>query len=289
MGYRLEVIGNFHHKNLREFISQYPEEARIKPSGSAHLMHLEHQHGVSVNRAMIHKLAQKNDLDILISDQMPLKCKLLVADMEATIIQDEMLDILAAKRGIGEQVSNITERAMMGEIDFSQSLIERTRLLKGTPLNQLVEIAQEMNYTPGAKILVQTMKSWGAKTILVTGGFDIFANIVADECGFDTVVANQPVSKNGVLTGELRQPICSAKTKREVLMQNCGQFAIAPEEACCIGDGANDILMLQTCGLAVSYRGKPIVQHHVNQNITQGDLCAALLAQGVLPNEFVIK
>lgn len=236
-------------------------------------------------RARLRELAAQQGLDICFLRGNPFKCKLLVADMEATIILDEMLDLLAEDRGQGAEVAAITARAMAGQFDFAQSLAERTRLLAGTPLAQLEALCQRIRLAPGARALVQTMRAAGARTVLVTGGYGIFAQEAARLCGFDHVVANNPVIERGVMTGALTLPVCTAETKREVLLAECAALGIGPEMACCIGDGANDILMLRACGLPVSYRGKPVVQDIVDLNITQGDLTAALFAQGFTADE----
>lgn len=241
----------------------------------------------NLTRAILHQMAQDLGLDIVIKSHPPQKCKLLVADMEATIIRDEMLDLLAEARGIGDAVAKITAQAMAGQLDFAQSLIARTEFLAGTTEDELQALSARIRYMPGAKSLVQTMRGSGAKTVLVTGGYDIFARDVARHCGFDDVVANRPVLRGGVMTGALHRPICTAKTKRDVLRKNCEDLGIGPHSACCVGDGANDILMLEACGLSVSYKGKPVVREIVDLNITNGDLTAVLTAQGFMPSQIV--
>lgn len=250
------------------------------------VLQVEDPEGI-LDRAMIHRVALGHGVDVLIENQPVSRCKLLVADMEATIIQDEMLDLLAEERGIGEAVARITAQAMAGELDFAQSLIARTRLLAGTQVSHLQALCARIRYMPGARALVKTMCDSGAKTVLVTGGYDIFAQEVARHCGFDDLVANRPEIRDGVMTGALHQPICTAATKRDELLLRCESLGIAPQSACCVGDGANDALMLQACGLAVSYKGKPVVQDIVDLNITSGDLTAVLSAQGFTTQQIV--
>lgn len=241
----------------------------------------------ALNRAIILRLADAHGVDVYISRSPPYKRKLLLADMEATIILDEMLDLLAEARGIGAAVKDITARTMAGGLDFEHSLVSRTKLFAGTTRGQLQGLCQQIRLAPGAKALVQSMRASGAKTILVTGGYDIFAQFVADICGFDAVVANRPVMQNGLMTGALHHPICTEQTKRRVLMAQCAVLGIGPEMACCIGDGANDMLMLQACGLPASYKGKPIVREIVDLSIMQSDLTALLYAQGFSESEIV--
>jgi len=240
-----------------------------------------------LSRARIRQLCDKSGVDAYISNGRPTKRKLLVADMEATIILDEMLDVLAEERGIGVAITGITARAMAGELDFAQSLIERTKLLAGTPVALLEALCQRIRIAPGARALIRTMNADGATTVLATGGYGIFADVVAQICGFDKVVANHPVVRDGVLTGDLIHPISTAETKRDVLLQNCAELGIDPQMACCIGDGANDMLMLKACGLPISYRGKPVVRNLVDLDIQHGDLTAALFAQGFSRSEIL--
>lgn len=241
----------------------------------------------TLTRPQIRALGAAQGVDICFASPPPPRCDLLVTDMEATVILDEMLDILAEERGLGPEISAITTRAMAGELDFAGSLAERSRLLAGTTEAQLAALLPRIRYTPGAKTLVQTMKAQGATTVLVTGGYGIFADEVARHCGFDAVVANHPEIIDGVMTGALILPIGDAATKRKALLDQCCALGISPEFACCIGDGANDILMLRESGLSVSYKGKPVVQECVDLDITEGDLTAVLVAQGYARSEFI--
>ncbi|QIE47507.1 phosphoserine phosphatase SerB [Pseudohalocynthiibacter aestuariivivens] len=241
----------------------------------------------TLNRSLIQQLANASGVDVYVSDAMPVRRKLLVADMEATIILNEMIDVLAAERGIGAEIAEITAQTMAGELDFEQSLVERTKRFAGTPEGLLKELCQQIRFAPGARALIQTMRASGALTVLATGGYDVFADVVAEHCGFDKVFANHPVIHDGFMTGELRRPIGTAYTKREVLLKCCAEADIVPEMACCVGDGANDLLMLQACGLPFSYRGKPVVRGFVDLDIRHGDLTAVLYAQGFRGSEIL--
>ena len=225
------------------------------------------------------------EIDLFITHKPLEKKKLLVADMEATIILDEMLDLLAEDLGLGEAVANITSLAMNGRIDFTRSLAARTALFAGTPESRLRGLCEKIRFTPGAQRLVSSMKKSGARTILVTGGYDIFAQRVKQVCGFDEVIANKPVVQDGVLTGHLVSPVCSASTKREVLERACGALGVSPDHACAIGDGANDIDMLKIAGLSASYHGKPVLRDLVDFNFVHSDLTAVLFAQGYRDSE----
>lgn len=271
---------------LEEFASvRIKSQSVIKPD-AVWLLRCEDPHEV-LDRRTTQRLAAAAEVDVYASSSLPMKRKLLLADMEATIILDEMLDVLAEERGIGEAMKDITARTMAGELDFAQSLKKRTRMFAGTPESLLKDLSQHIWLAPGARTLIQTLRSFGALTVLATGGYGVFAESVARRCGFDKVVANYPVIRDGVMTGELHQPIGTALTKQETLMKYCAELAITPRMACCIGDGANDLLMLQACGLPASYRGKPVLLDDVDMDIKQGDLTALLYAQGFTPTEIM--
>jgi phosphoserine phosphatase len=233
----------------------------------------------------VSSLASSAGIDLLVTRKPVEKKAVLVADMEATIILDEMLDLLAEELDLGDEVANITSLAMNGRIDFSRSLAARTALFAGTPESLLESLCERIRFAPGAKRLVRSMKDAGARTILVTGGYDVFAEKVRDACGFDEVVANRPEVRNGVLTGQLLPPICTAATKREVLERVCGELGLPPASACAVGDGANDMEMLKIAGLSASYRGKPVVRDLADFSIVHADLTALLFAQGYRESE----
>ncbi|MBC2860954.1 phosphoserine phosphatase SerB [Stappia sp. 28M-7] len=230
-------------------------------------------------------LALSAEIDLFVTRKPIEKKAVLVADMEATIILDEMLDLLAEELDLGDAVANITSLAMNGKIDFGRSLAARTALFAGTPESLLERLCERMRFTPGAQRLVTSMKNAGARTVLVTGGYDMFAEKVRDACGFDEVVANRPEVRDGMLTGQLLPPICTAATKREVLERTCSALGLPAESACAVGDGANDMEMLKIAGLPASYRGKPVLRDLADFNIVHGDLTALLFAQGYRESE----
>ena len=223
-------------------------------------------------------------VDVIIQPVGVRRKKLLVADMESTIIQQEMLDELASVIGVGARVADITRRAMNGELDFTAALNERVALLKGYPATLLDDVAKRVTLMPGAQALLTAMKRNGAKAWLVSGGFTYFAEPVAKKLGFDRVYANQLVVENGVITGEVKAPILDKNSKRELLGQACAEYGISMAESLAIGDGANDVPMLAACndafGLGVAYHAKPKVREVIPHQINYSDLSTLVYAQG---------
>lgn len=214
--------------------------------------------------------------------------KLLFADMDSTIIEQECLDELAGEIGLKEAVSKITERAMRGEIDFDDALRERVALLKDLPLARVNDVIDEkITFTPGAKTLVNTMKAHGAITALVSGGFTLFTQYVADQLGFDLHFANTLDYTGDSLAGTVAEPILGALQKREKLLDLCRQKALDPDDALAIGDGANDRFMIGAAGLGLAYRAKPVLGKTADALITYGDLRTALYFQGYAGSEFI--
>jgi phosphoserine phosphatase len=212
--------------------------------------------------------------------------RLLVADMESTIVTRELTDELAGLVGLGERVAPITARAMRGEIDFAASLRERIALLKGQPAVLLEKVKDLIELTPGARILVQTMKASGARTALLSGGFDCFAAVAAARCGFDEFRANRLVIADGALAGEVVEPILDRETKRSVLESLADGLGIRLAAAAAVGDGANDIPMLESAGLGVAYHAKPAVAAAARFRLDHADLTGLLHLQGYRSDEF---
>lgn len=210
--------------------------------------------------------------------------KLLVADMESTIITCECLDELAAMVGIKDKVAAITKRAMNGEIDFESALKERVAMLRGLTQSALMKVMDEkVRLMPGAKELLATMKRSGAYTMLVSGGFDFFADKVRDMLGFDESRSNRLEIKDGELTGHVIPPILGKDAKMKALKEACSKLNISTEEVLAVGDGANDLPMLLSAGLGVAYHAKPVVRAQARAKINHGDLTALLYAQGITP------
>jgi phosphoserine phosphatase len=205
---------------------------------------------------------------------------LLVADLESTIIGQEMLDELAEAIGLRAQVAGITARAMAGELDFAEALDARVRLLEGLPVAALDEAGRRMTLNPGARTLVQTLRAAGVTTALVSGGFSCFAEPIAAACGFDTVIANRLLVEDGRLTGRVAQPLVDRGAKLATLERLAAERGVTPAAACAVGDGANDRAMLAAAGLGVAYHGKPAARAAARVAIDHADLTALLYLQG---------
>lgn len=222
--------------------------------------------------------------DILTQPAATRRKKILVADMESTIIEQEMLDELAAQIGIGEKTAEITRMAMNGELDFAAALKERVNLLKGQPASLLDEVSSRMTLSPGAQTLIDAMKRAGGKSWLVSGGFTFFVKKIAEQSGFDRFFANELKVKNGLITGEVALPILDKNSKKDLLDQACAEYGCTLAESMAVGDGANDVPMLQSCngggGLGVAYRAKPKVREIIAHQINHSDLSALAYAQG---------
>ncbi len=225
-------------------------------------------------------------VDILIQPAAERRKRLLVADLESTIIENEMLDELALILGLGPRVAAITRRAMNGEIDFAAALEARVALLAGVEAGVLDQAAARIRLNSGAAALVATMRRAGAATALVTGGFTIFAERVASALGFDHVVANRLEVAGGRLTGKVVPPIVTGAGKRDALRAFAAANGITPEQAIAVGDGANDIAMLAAAGLGIAFRAKPAVAAAARWRLDHADLTGLLYAQGYRKAEF---
>ncbi len=214
--------------------------------------------------------------------------RLLIADMDSTIINCECLDELADMAGLKAKISAITERAMKGEIEFAGALRERVGLLKGLPLEALERVWRErVRLNPGAKKLVATMKANGAYTLLVSGGFTFFTTRVAEAAGFDEHQSNVLIDDGKQLTGEVREPIMGREAKLAALERALTQYGLQADDALAVGDGANDLAMIQRAGLGVAYHAKPVVAAAAGASIKHNDLTALLYLQGFRDEEIV--
>ncbi len=213
--------------------------------------------------------------------------RLLVADMESTVIENEMLDELADFLGLRDKIAAITARAMNGEIDFAGALSERVGLLKGLPVAKLDAAAKRIRYMAGGATMVATMKQHGAYCALVSGGFTYFTKMVAARLGFDFNTANVLVHDGKALAGTVEPPILGKEAKLATLRHLSASQGIATADAVTVGDGANDVPMLKEAGLGVAFHAKPAVAAQVPARIDHGDLTALLYLQGYRRSEFV--
>jgi len=228
-------------------------------------------------------------IDVVISPQDNRRKKLLVADMDSTMIGQECIDELADYAGVKDEVADITARAMRGELDFAPALRERVALLKGLPAAMIdTVLADRVRLTPGGPTLVATMRAHGAYTCVVSGGFTAFTASLAAAIGFDEQRANTLlVDAKGLLTGEVAEPILGREAKRDSLLELRARFRLDPAATLAVGDGANDLPMLQAAGLGVAFHGKPVLRQAADACIDHGDLTALLYAQGYRREEFV--
>ncbi len=207
--------------------------------------------------------------------------RLLVSDMDSTIIGQECIDELADFAGLKAEVSAITERAMRGELDFEGALTTRVAMLKGLPLTTLQQCYEErIRLNPGARELIATMKAGGARCVLVSGGFTFFTSRVAALSGFHTDRANLLLEDGTALTGGVARPILGREAKLTALKEEAAALGASPADAIALGDGANDLDMIRAAGLGVAYKAKPIVAAETTARIAHTDLRAALFFQG---------
>jgi phosphoserine phosphatase len=214
--------------------------------------------------------------------------KILIADMDSTMIGQECIDELAAEVGLKERVSEITARAMNGEIAFEPALRERVGLLKGLPVEVIAQVIENrITLTQGGRELVATMRANGHYTALVSGGFTSFTSVVAEMIGFDENRANILESENGVLSGVVREPILGKQAKVDALNEIAARLNLDPADAIAVGDGANDLGMLGIAGSGVALHAKPSVAAEADIRIDHGDLTALLYLQGYRKTDFV--
>ena len=227
-------------------------------------------------------------IDIAIQEQDNRRKKILIADMDSTMIGQECIDELAAEVGLKDKVSVITARAMNGEIAFEPALRERVALLKGLPISVVDDVIEKrITLTPGGLELSATMKAKGHYTALVSGGFTVFTSRIAQTLGFDENRANILGEKDGVLDGTVAEPILGKQAKVDALNDIAAKLGISPDDAIAVGDGANDLGMLHLAGSGVALHAKPAVAAEAQIRIDHGDLTALLYLQGYRKSDFV--
>jgi phosphoserine phosphatase len=224
-------------------------------------------------------------IDVLVQPAAGRRKRVFVADLESTIIENEVLDELAEFIGLRERVAEITRRAMNGELDFAASLAERVALLKGLPETVLAEVAQRIRLMPGARPLLATLRAAGVLTALVSGGFTVFAEPVAAQLGFERVVANRLDIEAGRIAGTVAPPLVTGETKCQTLLALARECGVAVSATLAAGDGANDLAMLNAAGIGIAFHAKPAVAAAARWRIDHADLTALLYAQGYRQEE----
>lgn len=240
------------------------------------------------NRWQVWEDMQALKTDMVIQPTATRRKKMLLADMDSTMIQQECIDELAEEAGVGAHVKDITARAMNGELDFEGALTERVALLKGLPESVIEKVLQtRITLMPGGKTLLATMKANDGYAALVSGGFTAFTSKVAAELGFDENRANTLIAENGTLTGEVGRPILGREAKVSALEEISKRLGISDADVLAVGDGANDLGMLGRAGTGVALHAKPSVQAQCDVRVNFGDLTALLYLQGYAKSEFV--
>ena len=235
----------------------------------------------------LRRRAADKQLDVNIVPADRRRKKILIADMDSTIITSESLDDLAALAGLGDAVTAITKRAMAGEIDFEGALFERVSMLAGKSSRLFDQLIATTIPTSGAIELVHTMRANGAKCYLVSGGFDVITGPVAALCGFHDHRANHMHVRDNKILGTVQKPILDRKAKATYLKHYCKQNGIDPIDAATIGDGANDLAMLQAAGMGVAFEGKPLLLSKVTIQLNHTDLRGLLYLQGYKERDFI--
>jgi phosphoserine phosphatase len=214
--------------------------------------------------------------------------RLIVFDMDSTLVDEETIDEIAKIAGVGEQVREITAKAMNGEIDFVEAVRERVKLLSGLEVKYLEEIAKNMHLTPGAEELISSLKSMGYKLVLISGGFTFFTDRLKEKLGLDYAFGNKLIIKNGVLTGEVEKPIIDGEKKAEIIHWISEIEGISKDEIVAIGDGSNDQFMLSNVGLGIAFNAKKVLKQVADGVIAQKNLLSILYALG-LPDREIKK
>ena len=243
---------------------------------------------VPENRWEVWQSSQSMGVDLVVLPTQGRAKKILLADMDSTMIQQECIDELADEAGVGDRVKDITSRAMNGELDFDAALRERVGLLKGLSVAVIDKVlAERITYMPGGDVLLATIKAQGGYAALVSGGFTAFTQAVAQTLGFDENRANRLVVEGDTLSGSVGLPILGKQAKVDALEEITARLGIRDADVIAVGDGANDLGMLQRAGLGVALHAKPSVAAQCDVRINHGDLSALLFVQGIGRSDFV--
>ena len=243
---------------------------------------------LKARRAALDESLSGEPIDVIVQPLAHRRKRLLVADIDSTLIGQECVDELAAFAGVGERVAAITKRAMRGEVAFAPALRERVALLAGLPESVIEDVLKDrITLNRGARTLVQTMRASGAYVAIVSGGFRQFTAAIRERLGADEDRANGLVVEGGKLTGKVIEPILGQDAKLDALKAIAAAMGLAFDETLAVGDGANDLPMLQAAGLGVAYRAKPKVAAGAGARVEHTDLSALLYAQGFARKDFV--
>ncbi len=275
--------------NLHDSITESKFQIATLSPGRAVDIHFSAESVADVNAGIANSLILSPNVDWCVQENGAMRRKaMLIADMDSTMITVECIDELADFVGAKDKVSEITEAAMRGDLNFDSALRERVALLKGLPVEQLDACYHDrIEIMPGARTLVQTMVGNGKFAALVSGGFTFFTEKVSKQIGFQSNRANILEIEVGKLTGNVIEPICGAEAKLEALNDYCGQLSIDPNAVIAVGDGANDIPMIQAAGLGVAFHAKPKTAAAAHAAVGNGDLTTLLFYQGYREAEFI--
>ena len=226
-------------------------------------------------------------IDVIAQSALRRKKKLIIADMDSTIVEGETLDELAEFAGLKDQIAALTKRAMNGEIGFGEALRTRVAMLEGLSESFLSETMKGVRLTPGARELIATMRGNGAFTALISGGFSFFTDRIREQVGFHMSLGNKLEIIEGQLTGQVIPPVVDKDTKLEMLIDMAAQQELGMTDTFAIGDGANDVPMLKAAGMGVAYHGHPVARENARARLDHTDLTGALFIQGYRRDEFV--
>ena len=243
---------------------------------------------LKAKRAALESALSGDAIDVIVQPLAHRRKRLLIADMDSTLIGQECVDELAARVGVGDRVAAITERAMRGEVAFAPALRERVALLQGLPETVIQDVLKDrITLSRGARTLVQTMRANGAYVAIVSGGFRQFTGAIRERLGADEDRANVLMIEGGRLTGQVMEPILGQDAKLHALKEIAAAMGLALDDTLAVGDGANDLPMLQAAGLGIAYRAKPKVAAGADARVERTDLSALLYAQGFARKDFV--
>jgi len=276
-GFNIETVTRLSGRLELDTESPFPRRACVQFGLSGQMLDAQ------AMRAACLSLSGELNIDVAVQEDNAYRRnrRLVCFDMDSTLIEQEVIDELALEAGVGEQVAEITERAMLGELDFQQSFRARVALLKGLDASVLPKIAERLTVTEGAERLISTLKALGYKTAILSGGFQYFAEYLQAKLGIDEVHANILDVENGIVTGEVKGAIVDGARKAELLRQLAEKMGISLEQAMAVGDGANDLPMLSIAGLGVAFRAKPLVRQNANQAISSVGLDGVLYLLGM--------